>query len=139
MNKRKKMLQAIEQHGANLNAIFNTKFDNITLCRKLYRLEKKASRASINLCNTNTLHLNELNRYTGYDVEQTSEEEQEKFFSDILNKVDKLLGFKAANVPVFINYDPRGYALKIKSEFIKGKELTTDWGGYGIIAPDFNP
>ena len=139
MTKREKMLIEIERHGTNLNAIFNTNFDNITLCRKLYRLERKAHRATTNLCNTNTLHLNELNRYTGYNVEQTSEEEQEKFFGDILNKVDKLIGFKAANVPVFINYDARGYALKIKSEFIKDKQLMSDWGGYGILAPDFNP
>ena len=139
MTNKEKMLIEIERHGANLNSIFNTKFDNITLCRKLFRLERKAHRATTCLCNTNTLHLMVLNRWTGYDVEQASEEQQEKFFSDILNKVDKLLKFKAANVPVFINYDPRGYALKIKSKFIKGKQLMTDFGGYGILAPDFNP
>ena len=139
MTNKEKMLIEIERHGANLNSIFNTNFDNITLCRKLFRLERKAHRATTCLCNTNTLHLMVLNRWTGYDVEQASEEQQEKFFSDILNKVDKLLKFKAANVPVFINYDPRGYALKIKSKFIKGKQLMTDFGGYGILAPDFNP
>ena len=37
----------------------------------------------------------------------------------------------------FINNDARGYALKLKSEFIKDKTIHRDWGGYGIIAPDF--
>lgn len=46
----------------------------------------------------------------------------------------------------FINGDPRGYALKINSgneagmvhhpEYIP-QGLHTDWGGYGILAPEF--
>jgi len=136
MTKRQKTLNDIEQHGANLNAIFRTSIENTTLCRKLYRLERKAHHATTCLCNTNTLHLLELNKWTGYDVEQVTEEQQDAFFEDILNKVDKLLGFRAKNIPVFINYDARGYALKIKEA--KGMQICTDWGGYGIIAPDFS-
>ena len=137
MNKRQKMLAAINQHGENLNAIFNTEFDNVTLYRKLFRLERKANKAATCLCNTNTLNLIELNRFTGYDVEQATEEQQEAFFNNILNKVDKILKFRAKNIPVYINYDARGYTLKIKSDFVKNLNIYTDFGDYGILAPDF--
>jgi hypothetical protein len=30
-----------------------------------------------------------------------------------------------------------GMLLKISDEFVKHKEIFKDWGGYGIIAPDF--
>jgi hypothetical protein len=43
-----------------------------------------------------------------------------------------------ANNIIFANGDPRGYALKIRSEYVKNNNLDIhrDWGGYGIIAPD---
>jgi len=132
------MYNAIEKHGNQLNAIFNTKFDAITLCKKLHRLEKKAHHATTCLCNTNTLHLMELNRSTGYDVEQATEEQQDVFFTTITKAVCEILGDKAKDA-VFINFDPRGYALKMKSEFCKGFPIYTDWGGFGIVAPDFTP
>jgi hypothetical protein len=138
MNKHDRMYQQIEKHGANLNAIFNTGIDNIKLCKKLFQLENKAHRAATCLCNTNTLDLLELNQWTGYDVKQATEDEQDAFFSNILDKVDKILNFKKLNIPVFINHDPRGYALKIKNEYSKGLKLHQDFGGYGIIAPEFD-
>lgn len=139
-NKTKKQQQteAILKHGENLNAIFNTGLDPVSLCKKLKRLENKSHYAAECLCNTNTLHLHELNRLTGYDVEQTTEEEEEEFFNKILNSVYKILGEKAREI-VFINYDPRGYALKIKDSYIRENNIKiyTDWGGYGILAPEF--
>ena len=131
-----KMYANIEAHGNNLNAIFNTGLNPVELCKKLNRIEKKAHHAATCLCNTNTLHLMELNKYTGYDVEQATEEEQDKFFEGIKKQVIKILG-KEAEKHFFINYDPRGYALKLKSEFCKDKNIYRDFGGYGILAPDF--
>jgi len=32
----------------------------------------------------------------------------------------------------------RGYALKIDDEFVKGKQIHRDMGGYGILAPEIN-
>ena len=135
MNKKEKMYAAIEKHGENLNAIFNTQFDNLTLCRKLFRLERKAHQATTNLCNTNTLHLNELNKYTGYDVRQATEEEQDEYFDAILDKVEKILKAKSKGIEIIVNHDPRGYALKIKNA--EALTIHKDWGGYGILAPDF--
>lgn len=45
----------------------------------------------------------------------------------------KLKGF-------FVNSDPRGYALKIKSEVLQSEYadigLQRDWGGYGLLSPE---
>ena len=54
---------------------------------------------------------------------------------DVVKKVNEILG----NGPrVFINQDPRGYALKIRTEDAKSLDIHKDWGGYGIICPEFN-
>ncbi len=137
MNKKEKMYQEIEQHGQNLNKIFNTGIEPVKLCKSLHRLETKAHHATTCLCNTNTLHLLELNRYTGYDVEQTNEEDQDKFFDKITKSLEKILG---KNKAIFINFDPRGYALKISDDYVRKHSLkiNRDMGGYGILAPDFS-
>ena len=124
----------------NLNRIFNTGLDSVVLCKKLFRLERKANFAATCLLNTNTLHLHELNRFTGYDVKEATEEEQDAFFDKIKKSVFGILGEKARDV-VFINYDARGYTLKLKADFTRscGVDIFQDWGGYGIIAPDFTP
>jgi hypothetical protein len=43
-------------------------------------------------------------------------------------------------VPVFVNGDPRGYALKIQDEYVSENSLDIhrDMGGYGILAPDLS-
>lgn len=38
---------------------------------------------------------------------------------------------------LFINGDPRGYSLKIKEEEAKQLGIWQDWGGYGILSPEF--
>ena len=137
--KKAAMYAQIEQHGNNLNAIFNTDLEPVELCKKLLRIERKAHHATTCLCNTNTLHLFELNRHTGFEVEQATEEEQEVFFDKILSSVYKILGPKAKEC-VFINYDARGYALKIRPEYIKTNNINIyqDLGGNGILTPDFS-
>jgi len=142
MTQKTKMYEQILKHGENLNAIFNTSIEPVKLCKSLLRLEKKANHAATCLLNTNTLHLLELNKYTGYEVEQATEEQQEMFFDKILASVCKILGEKAKDV-VFINYDARGYTLKLKSEYVSklrqdNKNIFTDFGGYGILAPQFD-
>ena len=138
-----KMYENIQKHGENLNAIFNTGIDPVKLYKSLFRLEKKAHHAITCLCNTNTLDILELKKYTGYYVnkytgyyEQATEAEQDKFFEGIKKQVVKILG-KDSDKCFFINFDPSGYALKLKSEFCEGKQIYKDFGGFGIIAPDF--
>ena len=45
------MYQQIEKHGNDLNRIFNTGLDAITLCKKLRRLELKANKIATDWCN----------------------------------------------------------------------------------------
>ncbi len=42
-------------------------------------------------------------------------------------------------VPIFVNRDPRGYALKVSEYWMRANpgSLPADWGGYGLIAPEF--
>lgn len=37
---------------------------------------------------------------------------------------------------LWVNGDPRGYALKLGND-MRGTGIETDWGGYGILAPEF--
>ena len=133
--KKTEMYQRITNHGEDLKKVFNLpdEINSIKLCKSLLRLENKAHYATTCLCNSNTLHLLELNQYTGYDVEQATEEEQDKFFDSILKSLSKLIGVDNMD-KVFINFDPRGYALKIKPEY--SQNIYRDWGSNGILAPD---
>ncbi|QGH73415.1 MAG: hypothetical protein [Podoviridae sp. cty5g4] len=122
LTKKEKMYKAIEDHGIKLNEIFRTEYDDIVLCKKLRQLEIKGHKIAIALCN-------------GEIASDEIEVESDK----VLNKVDSLLGFRAMAVPVFLNLDPRGYALKINDEWMRESQckLHRDMGGYGILAPDF--
>lgn len=125
MNTKQKaaMYEAIQKHGENLNAIFKTDLDPVTLCKRLKRLENKARQLCVDECNTGADHDAEL--------------------EIILNRVRRLLGVTDPELSnaIFINGDPRGYALKIKDSYVRDHDIKIerDWGGYGLIAPDFTP
>jgi len=99
-------LKEVIKHGENLKVFFNLPKDLnvVQLCLKLRRIEIKA-------------HILMEERYNGTNkTEETQETENEI----ILNKVDKLLNFKQQNIPVFLNENPRGYALKVDDNQIGG-------------------
>ena len=82
----------------------------------LRRIETKANRIMCMQCNGDM-----------------TEEQGEKHDAAIKKAVIKLIG----DVPgFFLNGDPRGYTLKIKAEN-RPANLYSDWGGYGILAPEF--
>lgn len=112
---RKAMYERIEKHGRALLAIFPdaTERDPVKLCKKLRRIEASAHNHVERRCN-----------------EDVPESEHNRFTAMTRNKLAKLL----SSDRVWLNGDPRGYALKIDLE--PGEELHRDWGGYGIIAPD---
>lgn len=131
------MYQQIAEHGNNLNAIFNTGIDPVKLCKSLRRLEMQAHKLATDYCNGE----NDIN----------SENWEDKI-APVMQKVYSLLNNGKYNdnrphqkkVPIFLNGDARGYALKINNSYVKllqtaGKNIYTDWGGYGIICPDFTP
>ena len=127
--------EAIRAHGENLLAIFPnaTERNPVSLCKRLRRLEAKASRICLDCCNGN------------FD-EGANGEKLDAALDAILDKVNSILGNNPEDllraVPVFVNRDPRGYALKISSEWTfaycqqTGRRIYSDWGGYGIIAPE---
>ena len=92
----------------------------------LCRLERRASRDAERICNG--------------DIER-SDPEQDLYDGRILDAVNALTGFRGKGIPVFLNGDPRGYALKIESAWVLANDsgsdirLERDMGGYGLLAP----
>lgn len=107
----------IKEHGGNLKALFNLDIDSVKLSKQLFRLENKAHKLATDYCNG--------------DFQGDIEKESDK----ILSRVACILNTNTFNM--FLNLDARGYALKFFEDFSKDKPLHKDWGGYGIIAPDF--
>ena len=131
------MYQDIVKHGNNLKAIFNIDIDPVKLCKRLRQLEAKIYKIVMDYSN---------------DENGVNSENIETLCTPIMQKVYDLLNNGKYNddrphqkkVPIFFNTDPRGYALKINDSYARllrdnNKPIYTDWGGYGILAPDFSP
>lgn len=85
---------------------------------RLKRLEARANRITTDSCN-------------GHGDEAKHDAALER----IKKQVQSLLPNAKT---IFINGDPRGYSLKIKESEVKQYNgMHTDWGGYGILAPEF--
>jgi hypothetical protein len=119
------MNEQIRKHGEDLKAIFGIEIDGDKLSRKVHSLEVKAHKLAEDYCNG----------VNGVDTESW-----EPLTEKILNSLDKLLNFKKQGIPVFVNGDARGYALKIDDEYVRkhNLEIHRDFGGYGILAPEFD-
>ena len=120
-NKKEILYSRITKHGQNLKAVFNLDqdIDPVKLCKRLFRLENKAHKLALNFCNGKIDQL-----------------EWDQKADKILTKVEAILKNKKV---LFLNGDARGYALKIDDGYIRNNNLNIhkDWGGYGIVAPDF--
>lgn len=125
-------MDIIESHGRTLLRIFPnaTKQDPLALCRSLRRIEKQANAKATDYCN-GLIDCDEWDAYT----------------EETLAKLRKILGpspLRAENA-LSINGDCRGYALKLDDGWTRAfnhraltPRLHTDWGGYGILAPEIN-
>ena len=127
MNKRDRMNEQVLRHGFNLKRIF---FDDpyegigpVELAKKVHSIEVKAHKLAEDYRNG----LIESDDW--YDIKEKK----------ILDRLDKVLNFRERGIPVFVNGDPRGYALKIDEAYVREHklEIHRDWGGYGILAPEF--
>jgi len=129
-----KTLEAVTRHGNSLLAAFPgcTEKDPVTLCKKLRRIENAVAPIILRNCN-----------------EGVPEAELDAATNKAVARVAALLGMKPEAVVItglHVNRDPRGYALKLDDgwtrsynadKYMPGKlPIYTDWGGYGIIAPD---
>lgn len=156
----------IRAHGLQLLAIFPhaTERDPIALCKKLRRLEAKGAAFALQLCNGPELSeadqdriraeiMGRVNRLLGNVIEYQPKTGAacgcrrgvQRDNCSICEGTGHCIDFaKIRNrgplVPVFLNQDPRGYALKIKDNYVRlhGLNIYKDWGGYGIIAPEIN-
>lgn len=139
------MLRRIEAHGLTLLAIFPNAIerDPVKLCKRLRRIEAEGAAFALRLCN---------------GPEFASEDEQEAEHDRILGKARHLLQpTGGVAFALFLNQDPRGYALKIEGDWLRQhrsqphpagvntdplgdacRTIHCDWGGYGIIAPDLS-
>ena len=119
MTKKETLYKNIKKHGDNLKAIFKIDIDSIKLCKMLFRLESKAHQLATDFCNG--------------DINQIEWDEKN---AEILTKLSTILKDEKN---LFVNGDARGYALKIDDKYIRDNNFTIyrDFGGYGIIAPDF--
>lgn len=114
------------RHVCNLQTLagLESYHEAYELYKKLHRIEARCARLFMDECN---------------GVNMLSEGESEKRDARILQQVKNLVpGLKT----IFLNGDPRGYALKISTEETrelrdKGINIHQDWGGYGILAPEF--
>lgn len=70
---------------------------------------------------------------------ELTDDEYCKLLGQAASRAYELLTNGEYNSAVMFNGDPRGHFLKLEYKFLIEKEskLTTDWGGYGIIVPDF--
>ena len=132
MTKKEQRQAQLDRHYNSLNNLYklNTGEDHPNpkrLSSTLLRLEREAHRETVGQMND--------------DIgEQCNEDgdyiESDKRIEAIKEKVLKL--FKGNLNGFFINYDARGYAMKIKTEAIGDTGLYRDFGGYGILAPEIN-
>jgi hypothetical protein len=91
--------------------------DGIKLYRQLRRIEKRARDLALKQCNVGI-----------------SDEMLDHQHELIHNAVAKVLGKLPKGF--FINGDPRGCALKLEPKSVN-LTLHEDWGGYQILAPEF--
>lgn len=119
--------EAMLRHGFALMRVFPEarklyEGHPIELYKRVHRLEAEAHTFAEKCCN-----------------EDVPEDKQTRKDASILKRLDAILGYKAAGVPIFLNGDPRGYAIKIDDAYVKANnlEIDRDWGGYGIVCPEF--
>ena len=130
-----KQRDAITRHGISLLRAFPhaTEQDPVKLCKKLRHIETGIAPIILQNCNVGV-----------------PEAEMDAATDRAVSKVAALLGLspaRAVEVGLFVNRDPRGYALKFSSEWTRGYNdaqhrqpdglpIHSDCGSYGILAPE---
>lgn len=122
MKKSNRQFDALEQLYIKMNGT-TPGVDGESIYLQLRKIEKKLTKLHEKACN---VPVAEITIDKAHDVATLE-------IKRIFNSVPEGL---------YINTDPRGYALKIDDVVFKcaylGISLQTDWGGYGLLAPDLN-
>lgn len=120
MSKKSDHAEAILKHGFKLKRIFpNVNLGPVDFYNALLRIEQRARGLAERECN-----------------EKLPDGYVERAEASIKQDLFALIGH---DVPVFLNGDPRGYALKIDAKIVCEYKLDifTDMGGDGVLAPEF--
>lgn len=141
----------IREHGLGLIKFFGLDpnlVSPVELCKKLRKLETRAHKITTQLCNGFPDLDHDLQEdYTKHlesELEKIEEKARDLLDSPQLKKSAPTKWARKLN-DIFINGDPRGYALKVTTECVKHYENLKqnpeefphkDWGGFGILAPD---
>ena len=123
--KKQRQADQILRHGLALRRQFCNNDLSVfptMLCKALRRIETKGNRLATDYCNVE-----------GFDPATL-----ERHDKRTMKRLAELLPGLPAEA-IHLNHDPRGYYLKIDDKYIRDNkiELYRDWGGYGIIAPEF--
>lgn len=116
--------------------------EGLSIWRKLRRIERIANAAATAQCNCAPYQGQPFRPDWHKDGSEGTEEnptQYEVFCDSIRAQVAKVFGGELPK-GFKLNQDPRGYSLKIDKD--KGgiipQGMVTDWGGYGILAPEIN-
>jgi len=121
MNKKEQMRENILRHGLLLERYYgNGTSGPVSLCKALRRIENKLHKLFEDYCS----------------VPGITDEQLDRAHKSARIRIKTLLP-KLDMKHLKINQDPRGYALKIRTENTP-IDMHKDWGGYGILAPDYN-
>lgn len=110
-------------HTVNLSKIFDISIEQVSkIYPRLKRIESEGHRLAERYCNG--------------DIDNV---EYDNSINKLQNRLKLLFPINEKYKLIQFNGDPRGYYLKISDEYVKQHDLTIyrDWGGYGIICPDF--
>ena len=128
------------QHLALASMIGSNKAsDGLKLYRKLRRIETEANAAATAQCNGKSYGRQPFRPDWHADGSEGTEENPtpyEVFCDSVRAKVAKAFGGTLPQGFRF-NQDPRGYSLKLDPQRAPlPAGIVTDWGGYGILAPE---
>jgi transcription initiation factor IIE alpha subunit len=147
MNKKQQRAENLNRHYFNISQLYQqTTGKEITqdqakkISNKLRKLERLATIETTAQNNGYYVEPSPLDWKTGRAEkmhlkldEDGSCPESDAKLDEIEKQVQKIFDNKLEGL--FINYDSRGYALKIKAD---NNPLGQDWGGYYILSPEIN-
>jgi len=145
MNKKQQRSENLNRHYSNLCALYTQNTGEALTMEQAKKLSNKLRKLEALATIETTAQIN------GYYQEPTPQDYKNGNFEKMRlkctedgeypeseQKLDKVRAevlklFKGTLNGFFINYDARGYALKIKGE---NCPLSQDWGGYYILSPE---
>jgi hypothetical protein len=143
MKTKQHVIDSRNRHHAALATLANKPAsEGLSMWRKLRRIETIAHNAATAQCNAAPYGGQPFRPDYLPDGSEGTEENLtpwEVFSESIRAKVAKVFGGELPKGFKF-NQDPRGYSLKIDKDKcgIIPQGMETDWGGYGLLAPELN-